>query len=283
MMNPNRLSRWLPTPGNVIFTLLVAGLLIMTQQVWGAASFTNLPGASATTVNYQGRLADRNGNTLNGPQNLEFSIYDTNTGGNLIWGSESHTGVPVSDGLFSVGLGSLTAGGIPTSTWNGDRYLQITVNGETLSPRELIRSVPIAGMALTVPDGALNSRQVKLANGQISPSNNMSLTSDYQLIPGMSVNLSPETNQTYMFYLVAELADFGSTDGYGVAQLYVDGTGTGKAALMDFDADLGTVAQVYTVNLNAGPHTIEVRAKSSQGGGELWKHHSSLSWFAVSQ
>lgn len=282
-MNPNRLSRWLPTPGNVIFTLLVAGLLIMTQQVWGAASFANLPGASATTVNYQGRLADRNGNTLNGPQNLEFAIYDTNTGGNLIWGSESHTGVPVSDGLFSVGLGSLTAGGIPTSTWNGDRYLQITVNGETLSPRELIRSVPIAGMALTVPDGALNSRQVKLANGHISPSNNMNLTSGYQLIPGMSVNLAPETNQTYMFYLVAEFADFGNTDGYGVAQLYVNGTGTGQAALMDFDADLGTVAQVYTINLTPGAHTIEVRAKSSGGGGELWKHHTSLSWFAVSQ
>jgi len=40
-------------------------------------------------------------------------------------------------------LGSQTSGGIPTSTWNGDRYLEITVGGETLSPRELIRSVPI--------------------------------------------------------------------------------------------------------------------------------------------
>ena len=56
----------------------------------------------------------------------------------------------VSGGLFSVGLGSQTNGGIPTSAWNGDRYLEITVGGETLSPRELIRSVPIAGMALSV-------------------------------------------------------------------------------------------------------------------------------------
>jgi len=32
--------------------------------------------------------------------------------------------------------------------------------GETLSPRELIRSVPIAGMALTVPDGAIGSAQI---------------------------------------------------------------------------------------------------------------------------
>ena len=51
--------------------------------------------------------------------------------------------MPVSGGLFSVGLGSQTGGGIPTSAWNGDCYLEITVGGETLSSRELIRSVPI--------------------------------------------------------------------------------------------------------------------------------------------
>jgi hypothetical protein len=67
--------------------------------------------------------------------------------------------VDVSEGLFSVGLGSKTSGGIPTTTWNGDRYLEITVGGETLAPRELIRSVPIAGMALTVPDGTIAQDQ----------------------------------------------------------------------------------------------------------------------------
>jgi hypothetical protein len=63
-----------------------------------------------------------------------------------------------------VGLGSQTSGGIPTTTWNGDRYLEITVGGETLEPRELIRSVPIAGMALTVPDGAIESRHIALGD-----------------------------------------------------------------------------------------------------------------------
>jgi len=76
--------------------------------------------------------------------------------------------VMVSDGLFSVGLGSRTTGGIPTTTWNGDRYLEITVGGETLSPRELIRSVPIAGMALTVPDRAIGASQI--ADGAVEES-----------------------------------------------------------------------------------------------------------------
>jgi hypothetical protein len=105
-------------------------------------------------------LADDTGIPLTGTYGMSFALYDAATGGTLIWGPESHTAVPVSEGLFSVGLGSQTSGGIPTTTWNGDRYLEITVGGETLSPRELIRSVPIAGMALTVPDGAIGSRQI---------------------------------------------------------------------------------------------------------------------------
>jgi hypothetical protein len=152
---PGRLRRfvqWLTPNGG---TLLLVTALILTQNVWAKPLMSTLsaPGPSATTVNYQGRLADSGGAPLDGTYGMRFALYDTAIDGNLVWGPEVHDAVPVSDGLFSVGLGSQTSGGIPTSTWNGDRYLEITVGGETLSPRELIRSVPIAGMALTVPDG----------------------------------------------------------------------------------------------------------------------------------
>ncbi|NHZ72811.1 MAG: hypothetical protein GWP17_06985 [Aquificales bacterium] len=91
---------------------------------------------------------------------MSFALWDAASGGSIVWGPESHSAVPVAAGLFNVGLGSQTSGGIPTTTWNGDRYLEITVSGETLSPRELIRSVPIAGMALTVPDGSITLSQL---------------------------------------------------------------------------------------------------------------------------
>ena len=154
-----RFLRWLMPNGG---TLLLVAALIVTAQVWakpltGPAS---APGPSATTVNYQGRLADSGGAPLDGSYGMTFALYDAATDGSLVWGPESHAAVPVSGGLFSVGLGSQTSGGIPTTTWGGDRYLEIAVGGETLSPRELIRSVPIAGMALTVPDGAIESRNV---------------------------------------------------------------------------------------------------------------------------
>jgi len=169
------LLRWFIPNGG---TLLLVAALILTQQVWARPllSPASAPGPSATTVNYQGRLADHSGNPLDGAYGMAFSLWDAATGGSLVWGPESHAAVPVSQGLFSVGLGSQTSGGIPTSVWNGDRYLQVTVGGEMLSPRELIRSVPIAGMALTVPDGAITSAMVQ--DGSLSPADYMAFASE---------------------------------------------------------------------------------------------------------
>ena len=169
--SPNRLlrlARWLMPNGG---TILIVLALIFTQSAWARTlnSPANVPGPSATTINYQGRLADINGVPLDGAYDLSFAIYGSTSGTDLIWpasGPELHTNVPVSSGLFSVGLGSLTAGGVPTTVWDGDRWLEIGVEGETLSPRELIRSVPVAGMALTVPDGAIGSAQI--ADGAVA-------------------------------------------------------------------------------------------------------------------
>jgi hypothetical protein len=75
----------------------------------------------------------------------------------------------VSDGLFSVQLGGQTGGGVPTSVLSGDIWLEITVAGETLSPRERLGTVPYAmqaSTALTVPDGSITTE--KIADGAIT-------------------------------------------------------------------------------------------------------------------
>ncbi len=151
--------RWLMPNGG---TLVIMLLLLMTQSLWAKPfrRLANVPGLGATTVNYQGRLLDSQGNPLNGAYEVQFALYDAETGGTLVWGPETYEALPVDDGLFNVGLGTLTEGGIPTTVWDGDRYLEIAVNGETLAPRELIRSVPIAGVALTVPDGAIETSHI---------------------------------------------------------------------------------------------------------------------------
>ncbi|MBN2004129.1 MAG: hypothetical protein JXA21_12305 [Anaerolineae bacterium] len=222
-----RTLRWfLPNGG----TLLIVVILLMTQSLWARPfAAPNAPGPSATTVNYQGRLADNAGVPLDGSYAMRFALYDAATDGILIWGPEIHDAVPVSDGLFSVGLGSQTSGGIPTSAWNGDRYLEITVGGETLSPRELIRSVPIAGMALTVPDGAIGTSQI--ADGAIT-SDKLAFTDGYLDmqrkyidnigIGNAALEIGQSTSSGYMYFDLEE----------GRAVAYRNNTVSGSAPFM---------------------------------------------------
>lgn len=160
---PSEWRSWMPTKGNFLFTLLVAVILVSTQSVWARSAYIESSSRSAATVNYQGRLANNNGEPIT--QNdvlIRFGIFNAAEGGDLLWpvnGPEIHQ-VDVSNGLFTVALGSLTDGGIPTNLWSGDRYLEITIGDETLSPREIIRSVPIAGMAFTVPVGSISTQHI---------------------------------------------------------------------------------------------------------------------------
>ncbi len=87
-------AHWLPTLGNVIFTLALIGLLILTQNVWarGLTSSANTPGPSANTVNYQGNLANPDGTPVaDGPYTLSFSLYDAASSGNVVCGERKRT------------------------------------------------------------------------------------------------------------------------------------------------------------------------------------------------
>ena len=101
----SRLTGWLPTRGNVIFTLVIAALLVLAQSA-GALPVGRpqaAPAAASTgTIAYQGRLADAAGAPLTGTYNMVFRLYDAATGGTPLW-SEPWTGsngVRVSDGLL---------------------------------------------------------------------------------------------------------------------------------------------------------------------------------------
>jgi hypothetical protein len=240
-----RLLRWLTPNGG---TLLLVALLILTTNVWAKPllSPASAPGPSAYTVNYQGRLADSGGNLLSGTYGMTFALWDAATGGNLVWEPESHAAVPVSDGLFSVGLGSQTSGGIPTTVWDGDRYLEITVGGETLSPRELIRSVPIAGMALTVPDGAIGSAQI--ADGAVTQAKTDSLVA------------APWSDRTVVVF-----THVGTTDTNGIVSINIAGHGFTSidgvvASNGDDVALLNALVNVYSWN------TSEVKVRVWRNG-----------------
>lgn len=284
--NSQRYRQWLPSPGNVLFTLLSAGLLIFTQQTWAnnGPESVNVPSPSATTINYQGRLAAPDGTPKNGTFGMDFAIYDAASGGNLIWGPESHSAVPVTNGLFNVGLGSVNSGSIPTAVWNGDRYLQITVGGETLTPRELIRSVPIAGMALTVPDGSIGPSHVNLQSGSMGATGNLVLTTSPQVIPGAETTITVDKQVTLIASAAFEFSAVNPTTAFGY--LTVDGTQPGRQAIFYVSSGHGrsTVGQTYRVSLAPGTHILRLLAQKTEASGDASVgSHTQLNWFLVGQ
>jgi hypothetical protein len=106
-----------------------------------AASQTPL----GTAFTYQGQLTQA-GQPYNGTANLVFDLYDAASGGNLL-GTQTLNSVPVNGGLFTILLNG--AGEFGASAFNGDkRWLDITVNGTLLTPRQELTAVPYATLAV---------------------------------------------------------------------------------------------------------------------------------------
>jgi len=134
-------------------------------------------------LNYQGKLTDSSGDPVTGIVSVTFAIYDALTGGTQLW-SETHVSVTVTNGLFNAILGGTTS--IPDSVSSGgERYFQLTVDGETITPRQRIVSVLFALKAqgaekLDAPDGEpLDAVYVdndgKVGVGTTSPSEKLEL------------------------------------------------------------------------------------------------------------
>jgi len=92
-------------------------------------------------IHYQGMLTDDAGNPLNTPQSLTFRIYNVESGGSSKWG-ETQNDIPLSNGLFSVLLGSVHPIDL---SFDEDYWLEIEVSVyDTLLPRMKLASVGYA-------------------------------------------------------------------------------------------------------------------------------------------
>lgn len=95
-----------------------------------------------TQLHFQGRLTDSSNNPLTGPNGFVFGVYDAPSGGSLLW-AEAQPAVTVANGVFAVQLGAVNplASGVfvGSTTW-----LQVTVNGSVMLPRERLLAAPYA-------------------------------------------------------------------------------------------------------------------------------------------
>ena len=133
--------------------LLTVTTSVLTGGLWQVYRSQAATGIN-NTISYQGRLTDASGNTVaNGSYAMAFIIYDASTAGTCKWSAKG-TGtngctaptttmpVTITDGDFSVQLGDdSVAGGsqntLPATLFNEDnRFLEVIIDGETLSPRD---------------------------------------------------------------------------------------------------------------------------------------------------
>ena len=118
--------------------------LLLALTLAPASGFAQVPHDAV----YQGRLTDTVGAPLAGPVNLKLGIFDVLSGGTALY-TEDHVGVVLDDnGVFTVrvGAGSLKVGVFDRELFSSgvNRYLQVVVDDEILTPRQPLSSVPYA-------------------------------------------------------------------------------------------------------------------------------------------
>ncbi len=146
-MRGSRIPLALGAIAAIAVTALVMNVAQIVRAGGGAAGVApSVP----SVMSYQGVLSDpgTGAAVADGNYNMSFIIYDAAAAGTALWEEPTVGSVPVavSGGLFTHLLGS-TEPLTSTVFASGDTYLQVFVNGETLSPRQPITTVAYALIA----------------------------------------------------------------------------------------------------------------------------------------
>jgi hypothetical protein len=125
----------------------MASRLVLVGVV-GLLSLSNTTDAAGvpTVINYQARLTDNTPqqNPIDGNVGVDFRLYGSPTGNDLLW-SESWPSAQVVSGILSLLLGD-NGSPLDVSLFNSgvDRYLEIEIDAEILAPRQRIGSTAFA-------------------------------------------------------------------------------------------------------------------------------------------
>ncbi len=121
--------------------------------------------AAPNSVNYQGILNDSAGNPVpDQAYSMVFRIYDAATAGTLLY-AESQS-VSTVNGIYNalLGTGTVTVGTFDPALFSADnRWLEVTVNGETLTPRQTVTSVAFSLQAEEAAHAAAADNAAALA------------------------------------------------------------------------------------------------------------------------
>ncbi|MFA6132000.1 MAG: hypothetical protein WC702_02975, partial [Patescibacteria group bacterium] len=244
---------------------------------WAAVSPTNI-------ITYQGRLLDYTGAEVVGASALmSFSFYDALSGGTCLWSNNSTTcasvverTVTLTNALFTENLGDTTIG-VPYAAVadtvfsnNASIYLEVTVNGETLSPRKRLTASAYALNSQTL-DG-LDSTDFLSASGDTG-TGTFDFTGDLNvtLSDGSTASITDDGSGTAPILALTGTSLTADADILNISLTQSNGAGSGADNIgldvlltgNDTDGDLFGLVITGAATANAGAGTYEAGIKIS--------------------
>ncbi len=121
--------------------------------------------AVPSTLTYQGRLFTPHGQPQSATPAIVFKLFAHETGGRPSW-SESIANVPLTNGIDSFKLGDVRP--FPENLFASDElWMELTVSGTTLSPRQPLTTVPFAFNAKNLQGGSVEATSVTTAGVKV--------------------------------------------------------------------------------------------------------------------
>jgi hypothetical protein len=221
-------------------------------------------------ISFQGKLAGQ----TTGPVDLDVRLSDAPTLG-ILYFSETHTDVPLNNGVFSIMIGSETPGGVPDLPLDVDTmYVSVSVDGAPeLTPRTRIGMVPYAAKSnksevLVVP-GTFDAVAMVDTSGNIDVAEHLNFA--LQAAPLITAGHN-NTIPTRMWIAHSEsFPEWGiqyrdyASDGYGSDAVEIVG---GETDVPRFSFEAFTGDMIMT-NPN-GDQNIELRSRWSSSDTAAW-------------
>lgn len=242
----------------VLSGILAFGLPAAPASAQFIPQATAIPGSAPEGINYQGRLED-GGFPVNATKSMIFRVYTAPVGGVLLWTSPAQA-VSVALGLFSAVVP------VPTTVLvgGGARYLEVSIDGTLMSPRELLNSVPYALIAKSVEGN------IDVSTAGLSINANSTAPQPALYISSVTGNVGVGTGAPLSAFDVGGAAAFGSAStkstftaaGALLSPNVSVGTGTASSVPLYVVQAVGASSMAQFYNTGSG-HIIDVQGNGS--------------------
>jgi hypothetical protein len=230
----------------ILSAVLLSSLLALWQNT--------AQGAFNQQINYQGKLTNTSFVAVaDGTYNMEFKLYTVSSGGSPVW-TETRTGgdkVTVSNGLFSVMLGSVTS--FAGVDFNQTLYLGVNIGGSgspvwdgEMTPRKIIGAVPAAFISNSV-----------LGDGRI----------DLAYAPGDTTSNAAKINYAPTVSSATDAVKILTGSNVTGAALSIAATGTGNLAVLDTTNSSANGLSIDLQSSSASQYALSVTANNGATPG----------------